>query len=65
MVYAGSVEHRNFKASGATGRFLNNVRINPLIFFDNIIERIDATNFYLLSMSISIVVIELYIGRLL
>jgi len=35
------------------------------MFFNNIIERIDATNFYLLSMSISIVVIELYIGRLL
>jgi hypothetical protein len=48
---------------GARGRYLDNVRINHLIFFDNIIERIDATNFCLLNVSVSVVVLELYTNR--
>ena len=59
----GSVEHRILEALGARGRSLDNVRINPLIFFDNIVERINAINFYLLNMSISIIVVELYTSR--
>jgi hypothetical protein len=63
VVRAGSANLGFDRGRGARGRYLDNVRINPPIFFDNTVERIDATNFYLLSVSISVVVVELYISR--
>jgi hypothetical protein len=58
---AGSADLGFDGRSGARGRYLDNVRINPPIFFDNTVESIDATNFCLLSVSVSVVVVELYI----
>jgi hypothetical protein len=54
---------QDFEALGARGGYLDNVRINLPIFFDNIVKRIDATNSCLLSMSVFVVVVELYISR--
>jgi hypothetical protein len=51
------------KRQGARGRYLDNVRINLRIYFDNNVERVDATKFCLLNVSISVVVIELYTNR--
>jgi hypothetical protein len=63
VVRAGSANLGFYGRSGARGKYLDNVRINPSIFFDNTVERIDAINFCLLSVSISVVVIKLYISR--
>ena len=63
MVRTGSANLEKIQASGAIGRYLDNVRINYIIFLNNVIERIDATNINVLIVSISIIVVELYIRR--
>ena len=62
MVRAGVAGLGQNRASGATGKYLDNVRINPLIFFDNIVGRIDATNIALLILSVSVMVVKLCTG---
>jgi len=63
VVYTGSANLEKYRALGAIGRYLNNVRINYKIFLSNNVERINATNINLLILSISIMVVDLYIGR--
>jgi hypothetical protein len=58
----GSADFNVFFFTGATRADRDNVRINPRILFDNIVERIDATNFHLLNVSVSVVVVELCIS---
>jgi hypothetical protein len=63
VVRAGSADLGFHGRLGARGGYLDNVRINHLIFFDNNVKHIDTTNFCLLSVSVSIVVVELYTSR--
>jgi hypothetical protein len=63
VVRAGSVGLGENQVSGARGGYVDNARINRSIFFDNNVERIDVTNFRLLNMSVSVVVVELCMRR--